>query len=344
MDSITPSDTSGNLSWSLGHGWAATQRTALAETLQQLYRHNDSEVGYVMWNDEFPGGEPPEWAGGAHAKGVLGLGTATGFYLLHSVPKFPAAPCMDCPDGIGNGSYTGIALGQQLYGQSFMCASMAPPLLELLAQAIGSSGVWVYDHLMPAALEKQYPQVGALTTSPYGTASLVPGALPVVWGQALVTLGGEQLVAFAKGPTFVFYPLYEQVVEPFFQSGMLWETWQHGPGPLPQYCPALQLSQVFSFTVATVAVPGGAGWYVNQDHSKWGVTSHRVPTCCISEKQKEHGMLLPNAVCFGDLNRQVHQAYRGGGAVCFVANLPLWSAWADLVQSTEKCSAVKTLP
>lgn len=63
-----------------------------------------------MWNDEFPGGEPPEWAGGAHAKGVLGLGTATGFYLLHSVPKFPAAPCMDCPDGIGNGSYTGIAL------------------------------------------------------------------------------------------------------------------------------------------------------------------------------------------------------------------------------------------
>lgn len=63
-----------------------------------------------MWNDEFPGGEPPEWAGGAHAKGVLGLGMASGFYLLHSVPKFPAAPCRNCPDGIGNGSYTGIAL------------------------------------------------------------------------------------------------------------------------------------------------------------------------------------------------------------------------------------------
>ena len=63
-----------------------------------------------MWNDEFPGGDPPEWAGGAHAKGVLGLDAASGFYLLHSVPKFPAAPCMHCPDGIGNGSYTGIAL------------------------------------------------------------------------------------------------------------------------------------------------------------------------------------------------------------------------------------------
>ena len=69
-----------------------------------------AEVGYVMWNDEFPGSDPPEWPGGAHAKGVLGFGTTSGFYLLHSVPKFPAAPCMDCPDGIGNGSYTGIAL------------------------------------------------------------------------------------------------------------------------------------------------------------------------------------------------------------------------------------------
>ena len=39
----------------------------------------------------------------------------------------------------------------------------------------------------------------------------VAGASPVVWGQALLTLGGEQLVAFAKSPTPVFYPLYEQV-------------------------------------------------------------------------------------------------------------------------------------
>lgn len=34
--------------------------------------------------------------------------------------------------------------------------------------------------------------------------------------------------------------------------------------------------------------------------------------------------------------RQVHQGYRGGGAVCFTANNALWSAWSDLVQSTKK--------
>lgn len=33
----------------------------------------------------------------------------------------------------------------------------------------------------------------------------------MVWGQPLFSLGGQQLVAFAKAPTSVFYPLYEQV-------------------------------------------------------------------------------------------------------------------------------------
>ena len=76
------------------------------------------------------------------------------------------------------------------------------------------------------------------------------------------------------------WQLCVQVIEPFFQSGMLWETWQHGPGPLPQYCPAPDFNQPFSFTIAAVAVPDGAGWYVGQDHSKWGVTSALAPSCC----------------------------------------------------------------
>lgn len=66
------------------------------------------------------------------------------------------------------------------------------------------------------------------------------------------------------------------------QSGMLWETWQHGPGTLPQYCPGPS-PRPFSFTVAAVAVPDAAGWYVNRDHSKWGVTSGHAPDCCLAE-------------------------------------------------------------
>ena len=84
-----------------------------------------------------------------------------------------------------------------------------------------------------------------------------------------------------------------QVVEPFMQSGMLWETWQHGPGALPQCCPS-PAQQPFSFTVAAVAVPDAAGWYVNRDHSKWGVTSHHAPACCRSQVLILHPCLRPS--------------------------------------------------
>ena len=109
-----------------------------------LEKWNDlvqADTGYVMWNDEFPGGDPPEWAGGAHAKGVLGLGPTSGFYLLHSIPKFPSAPCLYCPDGSGNGSYAGIALvrhsspqgkGKGIHGHLHMLLLLDQPREEYL--------------------------------------------------------------------------------------------------------------------------------------------------------------------------------------------------------------------
>lgn len=338
MDSNAAQDSSGKLVWTLGYDWAVTSGVPLAYTLQQLYKHA-GQFGYIMWNDEFPGGDPPVWEGGAHAKGVLGLDQSSGFYLLHSVPKFPAAPCVNCPDGIGNGSYTGIALAQQLYGQSFMCMTMPTSELDKVAQMAIDEEAWVYDHMLPAELQTRYPAAKALIADPHSTTALPLGPPIIHWGTPLTSLGGQQGVSFAKSSSTIPLLLYEQVVEPFMQSGMLWETWQHGPGALPQCCPS-PAQQPFSFTVAAVAVPDAAGWYVNRDHSKWGVTSHHAPACCRS--QGTSGSLDPSgqtAVCFGDLNRQEHQGYRGGSATCFLGNRPLWAAWSDLVQKTQDCSS-----
>ena len=41
MDSNGIADVTGKLVWALGYDWAATHGTALAETLQQLYRHDE---------------------------------------------------------------------------------------------------------------------------------------------------------------------------------------------------------------------------------------------------------------------------------------------------------------
>lgn len=338
MDSNAAQDFSGKLVWTLGYDWAVTSGMPLAYTLQQLYKHA-GQFGYVMWNDEFPGGDPPVWEGGAHAKGVLGLDQSSGFYLLHSVPKFPAAPCVNCPDGIGNGSYTGIALAQQLYGQSFMCMTMPASELDKVAQLAHDEEVWVYDHMVPLELQTEYSAVMALTADPHGITNVHFGPPVIHWGTPLTSVGGQRGIAFAKSSSMTPFLLYEEVVEPFMQSGMLWETWQHGPGALPQYCPA-PYQHLFSFTVAAVAVPNAAGWYVNRDHSKWGITSDHAPDCCHPEDTSD-ALDLSNqtAVCFGDLNRQEHQGYRGGSAICLLGNRPLWAAWLNLIQKTQDCSS-----
>lgn len=81
-----------------------------------------ADVGYVMWNDEFPGGEPPVWEGVAHAKGVLGMGRSAGFYLLHSVPKFPSPASANSSIAPGSGLYAGIAPVREM----LLLSSVAP--------------------------------------------------------------------------------------------------------------------------------------------------------------------------------------------------------------------------
>lgn len=58
---------------------------------------------------------------------------------------------------------------------------------------------------MPAALGQQYPQVGALTTSPYGTASLVPGEHSHTMHRVSLMSVTCQSVSFGLG--FVLVPI-----------------------------------------------------------------------------------------------------------------------------------------
>lgn len=57
-----------------------------------------------------------------HSKGVLVADKNAGFWLVHSVPKFPQLPYQ-------NNSYSYPKTGIR-YGQSFLCISMMPEELE----------------------------------------------------------------------------------------------------------------------------------------------------------------------------------------------------------------------
>lgn len=90
---------------------------ALTATLKPLFS-SDSSAGYLLWNDEIPpsrtDSKPANNHLRGHSKGVLAFSkkTNSGFYLLHSTPRFPAVGEIELPDD------------EREYGQTFLCVTL----------------------------------------------------------------------------------------------------------------------------------------------------------------------------------------------------------------------------
>ena len=79
----------------------------------------------LMYNDEWPNGTSSETA--AHAKGVVAFDVATsgsGFWLIHSVPRFPPSPAPDS-------SYSFPPTGER-YGQTMLCISLPSSQADII--------------------------------------------------------------------------------------------------------------------------------------------------------------------------------------------------------------------
>lgn len=79
---------------------------------------------YFFYNDEFPNGSVSLSHG--HTKGILVMSELGGFWIIHSVPKYPPQP---------SEQYSYPATGQR-YGQTMLCISI-PPLSQSQAENIG---------------------------------------------------------------------------------------------------------------------------------------------------------------------------------------------------------------
>lgn len=79
-------------------------------------------AAYIMYNDEFPNGTKSMTRG--HTKGVVVMTSQGGFWLVHSVPKYPPTP----PDG-----YSYPHSGHH-YGQSMLCISLSADQAHILGK------------------------------------------------------------------------------------------------------------------------------------------------------------------------------------------------------------------
>jgi deoxyribonuclease-2 len=274
---------------------------ALGSTLNQIYNADSSRVGWVIYNDQTP--DNKEHTSNGHTKGDMAFDANGGFWLVHSVPRFPVAT--------GNGASYGYPAYAKEYGQSFICMSYD---LRNINQAAGGfllNKPHLYDSNIPPQLVSYLPNVQAAINGQFITQQSAANVT------ALRTLGGTTFLAFAKNEMWN-QDLWSALVSPTLKSGLLIESWMDGAdsNKMPSFCkPQYTFNNI---NVRQVALDSTVTWPETKDHSKWAITTDA------------------SMFCIGDINRQYSQAKRGGGTVC-AQNPNIWTAFRKLIASMDSC-------
>lgn len=196
----------------------------LGRTLTQLITGR-STLARVSWNDELPvalgaSGSDSSAANATsgtsgHTKGVLGGNAAGGFYLTHTLPKFP---------DLSQGTFTWGG-ASTTYGQNFLCLSLDRANLELASLGMQYNDPHVYDSAIPNGMLSTLPATAALVAGQRKAGSRV---------QQLATLAGSAFLQVSKsGSTGL--DLYEDVLQAALQQDMWVETWRRSP-MMDSYC------------------------------------------------------------------------------------------------------------
>ena len=123
---------------------------ALTYTLAQVYANVGSEsVGYYLYNDEKPDGSSSSYRG--HTKGVSAFDKNGGFFLDHSVPRWPP---------LAEEAYE-FPANEATYGQSMFCTSLDAKALEAVFSNWEYTYPNVYSQSIPDALGAVYPNLVA---------------------------------------------------------------------------------------------------------------------------------------------------------------------------------------
>ncbi|XP_055548111.1 plancitoxin-1 [Wyeomyia smithii] len=294
---ITSTDTSQQ--WKLSERTVNDSTSIPGNTLEPVLLGSTENSLVLMYNDEPPENQTDGLRG--HTKGVVATDGKNGFWLVHSVPKYPPP--------IGQ-KYHYPSTGK-LYGQSFLCISVAADQMESIGQQLLMNEPHVYSFQIPNRLRDSFPKLVEATEMKTNENPPHYNILNVK------SLGGTIFHSFAKN-RFFKKELYADLIAPMLRVGLLVETWQHGAGNLPDSC-----SHYPVLNIKAVKVLGDYRFKTLKDHSKWAV----------SEKSEV------DYVCVGDLNRQEHQNVRGGGSVCSQLSA-IVDAYRGSVEDVETCPTV----
>lgn len=258
-----------------------------------LESFSTGDFAYAMYNDEKPSGQ--KTTDYAHSKGVMAFDGESGFWLIHSMPKYPKP--------VSEG-YSGVP--DDKYGQSFICVTFSSSEFDTIGSQMQINYPWLYDSNVPATLQGTNPNFDAWVNG--GKSSTLSNE------EILHSKGGEVFHHLAKSKQ-ANMDLYEDLVAPSLDADLWVETWQNGGGNCGSYCKSKYKYDVTD--VQTISLDGDE-WKINQDHSKWAVSTTKSWTCV------------------GDINRQISQEVRGGGTLCR-SDSSTHTAFVDAIATKNEC-------
>jgi len=270
---------------------------ALFDTFSQIYNNSgSSDVAYILYNDEFPIHKSHETF--AHMKGAIATDSKAGFWVTHSVPNWP-------PVSSDNYDYPS---GQAVYSQSFLCLSLDIGQIEDIGAQLLLDKPFLTDSNMPNSFNM--PNLQSVINAQWNTDS-TPLTIQVS------TRGGVSFDVFAKSRE-ADVELWDDVVEPYYKSGMYVESWMNGAdsNKMPSVCNG----KYHTLNVRQVTATSDISWTETKDHSKWAITTDNDT----------------NVFCIGDINRQFSQAKRGGGAVCS-GIVTIWKSFSSMITKADSC-------
>ncbi|XP_016044367.1 deoxyribonuclease-2-beta [Erinaceus europaeus] len=277
-------------------------QSVLGKTLEQLYEAYASKgnnTAYVIYNDGVPGAVNYSRKYG-HTKGLLLWNRVQGFWLIHSIPRFPPTP----EEGYGYPP-TGTR-----NGQTGICVTFKYNQYEAIDSQLLICNPNIYSCFIPTTFNRELIYIRQLCTG--STSREIPG-------QHLTTLQsaqGQKFLHFAKSDSYL-EDIFAAWMAQRLKTHLLTETWQRKRQELPSNCSL----PYHVYNVKAIKLSGRSYFSSYQDHAKW----------CVSRKgTKNHW------TCIGDLNRSPHQAFRSGGFIC-TQNQHIYQAFQGLVLYYENC-------
>ncbi|MBT8188899.1 MAG: deoxyribonuclease II family protein [Bacteroidia bacterium] len=288
-------------------------QSALGLTLRQVFDKNAGS-GYVLWNDEIPPTkripDPKNHGSKGHSKGILGFDkkSGTGFYLLHSTPRFPNNGMLDLPDN------------EKIYGQTYLCIGLnSYDTVNQIAEILHTQNeVQVYYSKLTNVSKDEW--IYKLANDLPCDRNTEPAHLK------LKTENGYKFEFIAKSKYWsepgkgekTGKDFWKDLVGPSLKCNLDVETWRRGLvfGDMDEDVKKTT-QDVIDIDLSGIGIKDYS-WTFTKDHSKWGISI------------KEN----PGYIIIADINRQNSQARGGGGGLAFRCN-GLWQSLKD-IQIAEK--------